>query len=227
MSILRVENVSFSYKSKYLAVEVLKDVSCEFSLGKVYSIVGESGSGKSTLLSLLAGLGKPDTGKIFYNDKNICDISLEKYRAEFATVIYQNFNLLPKLNVFENAFLPYQIAKTYNKTENSKSEMIEKVKTNLQKVGIDESKHKRYPTMLSGGEQQRVAIVRAMTSPANIILADEPTGNLDSQNSEIVVNLLKDLAEKENYCVIIVTHDTNIANQSDVIYTMKDGRMTK
>ncbi len=214
--ILESKNVSYTYQSKYQKVHALKNVSLTFETGKFYAITGQSGSGKTTLLSILAGLGVPNEGAIIANGVDISESGLENHRKNTVSVIYQAFNLFKNLTVFENVVYPMQIKSAVNNEE---------AKANLLSVGITESEFKRFPTMLSGGQQQRVAIARALASGTKIILADEPTGNLDSENSQNVIALLKGLVKEKNYCVIVVTHDPEIAENADVTYVMKDGKL--
>ena len=217
MTLLAAKDVQFTYQSKYQKVHALKGVSCTFEEGKFYAIVGRSGSGKTTLLSMLAGLGVPTDGEICVGDKTLKDIGSEKHRRENVSVIYQSFNLLPALSILENVMYPMRL------TGKSKGEAKEKAKELLAAVGLADVDPRKLPAMLSGGQQQRVAIARARASEAKIILADEPTGNLDSENGRLIVDLLRRLVDQQGYCVIVVTHDMDIASQADQVYRMKDG----
>lgn len=219
MEKLTVENVSYTYQGKYQKVQALKNVSCTFEKQKFYAIVGHSGSGKTTLLSILAGLGVPTEGAIYVDDTRIKEIESERHRRENVSVIYQAFNLFPSLTVLENVMYPMEIAHMPKKAA------VKRAKELLDSVNIAEIHFKKFPTMLSGGEQQRVAIARALASNAKVILADEPTGNLDTENGEIVINILKKLVREESYCVIVVTHDLGIAAQADIVYRMTDGKL--
>lgn len=219
MENITVENVSYTYQGKYQKVQALKNISCTFKKQKFYAIVGHSGSGKTTLLSMLAGLGTPTEGAIYVDGIEIHKIGTEKHRRENVSVIYQAFNLFPALNVLENVMYPMQI------TGNSKKDSMAKAKELLDNVRISETQYKKFPAMLSGGEQQRVAIARALASNAKVILADEPTGNLDTENGTIVINILEKLVREEHYCVIVVTHDLDIAAKADILYQMKDGKL--
>lgn len=219
--ILTAENVSYTYQSKYQKVLALKGVSCSFEEGKFYAIVGHSGSGKTTLLSMLAGLGTPTEGSIKAGEKNLNEIGSERHRRENVSVIYQAFNLFPTLTVLENTMYPMQIINKPKKIAKDRAEELLKI------VGIRQDQFRKFPAMLSGGEQQRVAIARALASEAKIILADEPTGNLDTENGKLVIDTLKKLVREDNYCVIVVTHDLGIASQADVVYRMTDGRITE
>lgn len=216
---LNVKNISYIYQSKYQKVYALKDVSCSFISGKFYAIEGRSGSGKTTLLSLLAGLDRPQEGEIDLNGVSYRDMDMEKLRREQISIIFQNFNLFPLLTVQENIMYPMQLLK--KSTREAKEEAYHLI----EKVGLKEEMLRKYPTMLSGGEQQRVAIARSLASGAKIILADEPTGNLDSENGKRVVEILKCLVMQNNYCVILVTHDRSISEQANIVFHMKDGRI--
>lgn len=215
MAELVLNNVKYTYKSKYQTVNALKGITYEFEPSKFYALIGRSGSGKTTLLSLLAALDLPTEGQVIYRDKPTAEIDRDLYHRDTVAVIYQSYNLLPLLSVMENVTFPLEL----KKVPNARKVAEEK----LRAVGLDETYFKRLPAMLSGGEQQRVAIARALASDAKIILADEPTGNLDTENSEIVIDLLQKLAHEEGYCVIVVTHDLAIADKADEVLRLKDG----
>ena len=219
MQKLTAEKVTYIYQGKYQKVEALKEISCTFAEGNLYAVIGHSGSGKSTLLSILAGLGKPARGRVLADGEDISHIGYERHRRENVSVIYQAFCLFPALTVLENVMYPMKIAGKKRK------EAAKKAGELLNKVGRTEMLYRNFPAMLSGGEQQRVAIARALASEAKTILADEPTGNLDSENGKMVLDILKELVRQEDYCVVIVTHDLDIAAQADVVYAMKDGRL--
>ena len=216
---LEVSHVSYVYRNRYQSVQAVKDVSYAFAYGKLTALVGKSGSGKTTLLSLLAGLDLPTEGEVLYNGTPTAKLDLDAYRRQDAAVIYQSYNLFPKLTVLENAMVPLLLQKK------SKQEAQEAAARRLAEVGIGEDMFKRYPNMLSGGEQQRVAIARALTTGAKIILADEPTGNLDVENSEHIIRILHTLAREQNYCVVVVTHDLGIAEAADQVLRLQDGRI--
>ena len=216
---LEVSHVSYVYRNRYQSVQAVKDVSYAFAYGKLTALVGKSGSGKTTLLSLLAGLDLPTEGEVLYNGTPTAKLDLDAYRRQDAAVIYQSYNLFPKLTVLENAMVPLLLQKK------SKQEAQETAARRLAEVGIGEDMFKRYPNMLSGGEQQRVAIARAMTTGARIILADEPTGNLDVENSEHIIRILHTLAREQNYCVVVVTHDLGIAEAADQVLRLQNGRI--
>ena len=217
MYILRTENLNFSYTNKFQTVHAVKNVTCGFVPGRAYAIVGKSGSGKTTLLSLLAGLELPTDGKVYYEDEATCDMDCDLYRRDHAAVIYQSYNLFPLLTAEENVMYPLKLKKM------AAGEAKEIARKQLAAVGIRPDQFKRFPSQLSGGEQQRVAIARALARRPRVIFADEPTGNLDITNGEQVVEILLRLAHEEGRCVIIITHDLEIASQMDEIYMMRDG----
>jgi putative ABC transport system ATP-binding protein len=219
MSILTLKDVSYTYKNKYQKVEAVKNVSFAFQQGKVYAIVGKSGSGKTTMLSLLAGLDIPTAGQVVYQETATSEMDRDKYRREDVAVIYQAYNLFPLLTALENVMYPLELQGVKSKEARLRAaEMIES-------VDLSKEVFKRFPAMLSGGEQQRIAIARALVSDPRVILADEPTGNLDTENGANIVAILKSLAHVKNRCVIIVTHDPAIAQQADVVLRMKDGEI--
>ena len=221
MEILKAENVSFSYINRFQRVDAVKNVSCAFETGKAYAIVGKSGSGKTTLLSMLGGLENPTEGEVLFRGTPLRTLDRDAYRRDSAAVIYQSLNLFPLLTAIENVMYPLKLKGV--KAEEAR----ERAETALRSVSISETQFKRLPSRLSGGEQQRVAIARAIASNAELILADEPTGNLDITNGDQVVSILLRLAHEENRCVIIVTHDLEIAAETDEILMMKDGMMER
>ncbi len=221
MEILRTENLSFSYENKFQTVQAVKKVTCSFELGKAYAIVGKSGSGKTTLLSLLAGLEMPTEGQVIFDGKATSEMDCDQYRRDHAAVIYQSYNLFPLLTAEENVMYSLKLKKE------NRGKAKERAHKELAAVGIQKSQFKRFPSQLSGGEQQRVAIARALAAGNQIVLADEPTGNLDITNGEQVVQILLRLAHEEGRCVIIITHDLEIAEQMDEVFTMRDGLLER
>ena len=219
MTALTVNDVYYEYRNAYQTVKAVNGVSCQFEQGKVYAITGASGSGKTTLLSLLAGLDLPTKGSIELDGKSTKKLRRNKYRLNHVSVIYQNYNLFYHLTVLENAAYPLYIRRF------SRRKAKALAKEMLLKVGLTEDQFRRMPNMLSGGEQQRVAIARTLVSGNEIVLADEPTGNLDSENSQNIVKILQQLAHEENRCVIIVTHDPAVAEAADIAIRMKDGKL--
>ena len=216
MSIIKVDNVSFSYDNeKY----VLKNVNMDFEQGKVYGVFGKSGAGKTTLLSLIAGLEVTKSGKITYKDADISKINRDKYRCNEIGVIFQSYNLLPHLTAVENVILSMDISNLKVKDREQKAYQL------LNKVGLDTSKANRKILHLSGGEQQRVSIARALSYDSDVILADEPTGNLDKETENEIINLLIDLAHSDNKCVIIVSHSNKVKENVDVLYYLVNGKL--
>lgn len=219
MKCLQANDVVYAYQNKYQTVRALNGVSADFILWKMYAIIGASGSGKTTFLSLLAGLDVPSAGSITWNGESTTRIDRDNYRLEYVSVIYQNFNLFFHLTVLENAAYPLYVRKM------AKREADILAREKLLSVGLKDEQFRRFPNMLSGGEQQRVAIARALAAGSEIILADEPTGNLDSENSRKIVEILQQSAHAEGRCVIIVTHDPAVAQAADVILHMQDGKL--
>ncbi|MDO4458766.1 MAG: ABC transporter ATP-binding protein [Clostridia bacterium] len=218
MSIFSVNKVDYEYRSRYQTVKALSDISYDFESGKFYAIVGRSGSGKTTLLSLLAGLDLPTGGEIVFDGKATKDIDRSELRRKEISVIYQNFNLFPLLTALENVMYPMQLNKM------PKKEAEDRAKELLLSVGLGEKIFKQFPKMMSGGEQQRVAVARALATDAKVILADEPTGNLDTENGTKVIGILKALAHEKGKCVIVITHDEDIAAGADEVLRISDGK---
>lgn len=219
MSMLTLNNVYYRYRSSQ--VNAVNSVNCEFGPGKLYAVVGPSGSGKSTLLSLLAGLDLPTEGDITLDGDSLLELDLDRYRRESIAMIFQSFQLLPLLTVLENVCYPMELCGIRPADAKPRAAQL------LESVGITGAQMKRFPSHLSGGEQQRVAIARSLAAGAKILLADEPTGNLDTANTKNVMEILHKLAHDEGYCVIVVTHDLEIAQEADVVFRMKDGVLTE
>ena len=206
MSILALNKVNYSYTN---GKKILNNISMEFEKGKFYTILGVSGSGKTTLLSLLAGLDEPQSGKILYNNQDIREKGYENHRKNNVSLIFQNYNLIDYMTPLENL-----------KIVNPKAD-----KTILNELGIKDDEIKRNVLKLSGGQQQRVAIARTLVANSPVILADEPTGNLDSDTEEEIIEILKTSAHKHGKCVIVVTHSKDLASKSDVILELKDKKL--
>ena len=213
--LIQVRDLSKSFGE----LEVLKSVSVDIKQGEKVVIVGASGSGKSTLLRCLNCLEDPTGGEVICEGVSTAALSLDRYRREKVAVIYQSFRLFPLLTVAENVMYPMELRGMKTKAARAKAALL------IARVGLPESVLDRYPTMLSGGEQQRVAIARALGMDTGILLADEPTGNLDTANSENIASLLCRLAHEEGYCVIIVTHDMDLAAKADEILELCDGEV--
>lgn len=214
MGILKLENVSYRYKDAPKDTYVFKDVNYEFEEGKMYAIKGKSGSGKTTLLSLITGLEKCSEGQILYDGKDLKKMNLDKYRNTDIGIVFQSYNLLPRLTAVENIVLSMDISKV--KVENKKEKALELMKS----VGLSEEHAKRKILRLSGGEQQRIAIARSLAYNPKIIIADEPTGNLDKDTENEILKIFKHLAKDENKCVIIVTHSQNVCDNVDIVYEL-------
>ena len=211
MSILSLTNIGYSYAKD---TKVIDNLSYEFEQGKVYAIVGRSGAGKTTLLSMLSGLTPPSVGTILFDGQDIQKIDRYAYRSSYVGVVFQQFNLLPHLTAVENVELSMRASNKVIKDKRQKALDL------LGKVKLDESLGHRRILKLSGGEQQRVAIARALSFDPDIILADEPTGNLDLATQEEIMNIFCDLAHNENKCVIIVTHSPEVAKNADAVYEL-------
>src|SRR3990167_6947899 len=204
---LQVTNLKKVFKADGGEVAAVKDVSFELPDGQFASIIGKSGSGKSTLLSLLGALDKPTDGSIKVGNKDIAKLSdnaLIAYRCKKIGFIFQSYNLVPNLSALENVMLPMEFAGV------NKTKRINRAKDLLEQVGLDEDQQQRRPSRLSGGQQQRVAIARALANKPQLILADEPTGNLDSATGKMIFDLLHNLARSENTTILVVTHDFDI-----------------
>ena len=208
--ILEAKNLIYSYKSKRDTM-VLKNVSASFEEGNFYAIVGSSGSGKTTFLSLLAGLDNPVSGKVEYNGEDIQKKGLNYHRRHHISLVFQNYNLIDYLTTEENVKLG---------GENNAAKL-------LQEVGIPEEGWKRNVLQLSGGQQQRVAIARALASEAKVLLADEPSGNLDEDTAQEIIELLKKTAHELGKCVIVVTHSKQLADEADEVLEIENGKLHK
>jgi len=215
MAELVLKNVSYRYKSG--TKDVLSGITCTFSEGKLNAIIGPSGSGKTTLLSIMAGLDAPSGGSVYANGEDLSKLDLNIYRREQVTMIFQAYHLFPLLSVLENVCYPMEMVKV------PKKQAIARARELLEKLGIPDSMYKRYPANISGGEQQRVAIARALASGARVLLADEPTGNLDVANAGKIMEILGGLAHNDGICVIVVTHNQTIAESSDTVLRLSDG----
>ena len=211
MALLKIENISYSYDKRR---NVLSNISYDFEAGTIYAIVGKSGAGKTTMLSLLSGLAEPTAGKIYYKDQDVAKINKYDFRSKFVGVIFQNFNLLSKFTAVENVVLSMEISGMKEKDKKERAYEL------LEQVGLDRDEADRRILKLSGGQQQRVAIARALSYDPDIILADEPTGNLDGETQNEIMGIFKNLAEMGK-CVIIVTHSPEVADMADLVYEIK------
>ena len=207
MNTLEIKNVTYSYANS--KEKVLSLINQSFELGKFYAIIGKSGTGKSTLLSLMTGLDKPNSGEILFNNENIEKTGYSNHRKNNISLVFQNYNLIDYLSPLENIRL----------VNNKASEDI------LLELGLDRSQTRRNVMKLSGGQQQRVAIARALVSEAPVILADEPTGNLDEATAGEIIDVLKKLAKERNKCVIVVTHSKEVASAADIILELSNKKL--
>lgn len=206
MSVLSFSNLSYSYDKKK---NVLNSISAELELGKIYVVLGTSGCGKTTLLSLLGGLDTPARGKILYEGEDIMKNGLENHRRSHVSFIFQSYNLIDYMTPLENVRL----------TSKLPAEPI------LEKMGLTKEEMKRNVLRLSGGQQQRVAIARALASEAPVILADEPTGNLDEDTAMSIMQILEDSVRRMNKCAVLVTHSNEIAKRADVVFRLRRGTL--
>lgn len=218
MSILALQNVSYKYEGTKKSV--LKGVTAEFEAGKVYTIVGKSGSGKSTMLSLIAGLDICKDGEILYSSKNLRNIDRDEYRAKGIGVIFQAYNLITNATAVQNIVLSMNISASKEKNKKAFAYSL------LERVGIDRETADRTVLKLSGGEQQRVGIARALSHNPDIIIADEPTGNLDKDTEAEVLKIFTSLAHDDGKCVIIVTHSRRVSDIADVILGISEGKIS-
>ena len=209
MALLSLQNISFSYDK----TPVLRDISYDFEKGKIYCIIGKSGAGKTTLLSLLSGLAAPGMGDILYEGKSISKLDKYTFRSRYIGVVFQSFNLITKYTALENVILSMDVSGC--KIKDKKKKALEL----LESVGLDEDESNRRVLKLSGGQQQRVAIARALSYDPDIILADEPTGNLDRDTQREIMDIFRDLAN-QGKCVILVSHSPEVADMCDERYEL-------
>ena len=218
MSLLETKHVDYYYQDGDQRRYILKDASVAFEKGKLYSILGQSGSGKTTFLSLISALDAPKEGTVLLEDKDIKEIGYDYFRRNKISIIFQSYNLVPYLTAAENVLVPMSI------TDNELPANHQEVAYNLlDYIGITKEKANRLVNQLSRGEQQRVAIARALATNVDIILADEPTGNLDEEMEQEIVDIFKELAHTHNKCVIMVTHSNEIAQQADERLYLRKG----
>ena len=213
--LLSIQNASYQYSDAEEDEYALKDVSYDFEKGKIYAIRGRSGTGKTTLLSLISGLERCTEGKIIFDGKNLKDINLDYYRSHEIGIVFQSYNLLPFMTASENIILSMDASGM--KIDNKKEEALRLMKS----VGLKETYANRKVLRISGGEQQRVAIARSLSYNPKMIVADEPTGNLDKQTEKDILDIFKKLAHEDGKCVIIVTHSPNVGEMVDQVYDLK------
>ena len=214
-NILTIEKLSFSYKNGDRKQKVLDNIDAKFESGKIYAIVGESGSGKTTFLSLISALDKLQDGDIKYNNKSLKKITGQEFRLKYVNIVFQSYNLIKYMTAAENV----EVASDFDNRKADPNKYLEK-------VGITTEEGKRLVGKLSGGQQQRVAIARALASNSPIIMADEPTGNLDEDTEDKIIDIFRNLAHKENKIVIIVTHSRQVAKCADKVLTLRRGHLS-
>lgn len=208
MSIMELRNIKYSYDG---AENVLKNISAEFEAGRIYAILGASGCGKTTLLSILGGLDRPSGGQVLFQNENIEKSGLARHRREHVAFIFQSYNLIDYMTPAENVALTSKLPPL----------------PILERLGLTKEESRRNVLKLSGGQQQRVAIARALASDAEVILADEPTGNLDEETAAEIMNILAECAHQSKKCVVIVTHSNELAKQADVVLRLRKGELTE
>lgn len=213
-NILSVENLSYGYRNGDYEQKVLDNINAKFEAGKIYAIVGESGSGKTTLLSLLSALDKLQDGDIKFNSQSLRQITGQEFRLKYVNIVFQSYNLIKYMTAAENV----EVASDFDNRKADPNQY-------LKKVGITAEEGKRLVGKLSGGQQQRVAIARALASNSPIVMADEPTGNLDEDTEEKIIEIFRDLAHKDNKIVIIVTHSRQVAKKVDKVLTLRRGKL--
>lgn len=219
---IHVKDLTKEFRSGDTVVKAVNDLSFSIPAGAFAAIVGKSGSGKSTLLTLLGALEKPSRGTVTVGEQDITKLSdrrLINYRRQQIGFVFQHYNLIPNLTALENVMLPMEFAGVSARARRERAEHL------LNEVGLTDDKQQRRPGRLSGGEQQRVSIARALANRPKLILADEPTGNLDSTTSKHIVQLLQKLTKSENTTIIVVTHDLNITRHTDMTFQLKDGKL--
>lgn len=217
-NLLRFKDISYAYDGEN---HILKDLNIEFEKGKFYTIIGPSGSGKSTFLALASGLDKAKEGEIYYEEKSLSEIGLQSYRNKYVSIIFQGYNLLNYMSGLENIICAMEIKNI--KASNKKERAMEI----LEKVGLTKELGNKKVLQLSGGQQQRIAIARALVSESELIIADEPTGNLDENTSKEIINLIKNMVKEDGKTVIMVTHDKDIAKESDEVYSLRNKGLIK
>jgi len=220
---IKCENITKTYQTGETSLTVLKEVSFEIKKGEFVAIIGPSGSGKSTLMHILGALDKPSSGKYFFNNQDISELSddeLAGIRSQKIGFVFQSFNLLPRATVLRNVLVPL----IYD-NETPKDERRQKAEKALASVGLERERWHHLSNQLSGGQMQRVAIARALVNEPDLILADEPTGNLDSKTGDIVLETFKKLNQEKGHTIILITHERYVAEHADRIIEIKDGRI--
>ena len=216
---LQLDQVTYYYQSGEQKVSILEKADCSFEPGKLYTIVGPSGSGKTTTLTLAGALEAPKEGRVLFQGKDLKDIGYTNYRNRHVAIVFQAYNLLEYLNPLQNVLAAMEITKNEIPNKKQRAEEL------LLRMGLTKDQMRRRIQKLSGGEQQRVAIARALGTNADIILADEPTGNLDADTAQGIVEIFQELAHKDGKCVIAVTHSQDFAAQADVVVELKGNKL--
>lgn len=216
-ALLKFQDVSYWYSRDQKKVEILKKINIDFEKGTFYTITGPSGAGKSTFLALAGALDSPKEGSILYDGKDLKKIGYSKFRNQYVSIVFQSYNLLPYMTALQNVVAAMEI------TKSSKKPYKQIALKTLEQMGISQDQAKQKVLTLSGGQQQRVSIARALCCESQLIVADEPTGNLDEQTSKEIVRIFQDLAHQEGKCVIMVTHDLTIASIADVNIHLSNG----
>ena len=220
MALLELKNICYWYKHEHKKHDILKSIDTSFDRGTFYTIVGPSGSGKTTFLALISGLDVPKEGEVLFEGEDIKKIGLTNFRNKNVSIVFQAYNLLPYMTALQNVTTAMEI--TGSSQKNKKQFALEM----LERVGISASQANQKVLTLSGGQQQRVSIARALCCDADLIVADEPTGNLDETTALDIIRLLQSIAHDEGKCVIVVTHDHNLAAMSDVNMKLSKGNLT-
>ena len=213
--VLTIKNLSYSYQNGDKNQKVLDNINVEFEAGKIYAIVGESGSGKTTFLSLISALDKLQDGDVIFNSKSLRNITGQEFRLKYVNIVFQSYNLIKYMTAAENV----EVASDFDGRKADPNKY-------LAKVGITKEEGQRLVGKLSGGQQQRVAIARALASNSPIIMADEPTGNLDEDTEGKIIEIFRNLAHKDDKIVIIVTHSRRVANKADKVLTLRRGKLS-
>lgn len=221
MKVLEFDNVSYNYIQAGKQLDILNDATYQFESGTFYAIIGPSGSGKTTALALASGLDVPKNGNVLYKKSDLQKIGLNKFRRENVAIIFQSYNLLSYMTALQNVMAAMEISRV--KRPNMKEYAIEL----LEKVGITRDMATRSVRQMSGGQQQRVAIARALSTNVDLIVADEPTGNLDKETAADIITIFQKLAKEEGKCIIAVTHSEQLAKVADVVLKLKDGKLVK
>lgn len=238
MSILHLEHVGYTYEKS--ETPVLRDITADFECGKMYAIIGKSGAGKTTLLSLISGLDICGQGAIYYNGEDLKNRNRDGYRAVNIGVVFQSYNLLLNASAVENVILSMQLSRHFSENGDGRKHKNSNMQENsmgkagntkqeayklLERVGIDRETADRKVLKMSGGEQQRTGIARALSHNPDILIADEPTGNLDEETEDAIMEILEGLVRNENRCVIIVTHSHKVASHADEVLGLSGGRL--